>query len=84
MREYKVKVTSNHIKRGKKSSDTCNPVALAIMEETGLPGWIINYGRAVRFNSGDYAVLPGIVEKWLIHFNGGDKVNPTEFTLRVY
>lgn len=83
--KYTVKIEKSHIKRGRKNSDTCNPVALAILEATSLPGWIVRYGRAVRFNSGDYAVLPGFIEKWLIKFDseGESAVGPTEFILKV-
>ena len=81
----KIKVTSDHITRGRPLTGCLCPVALAVKEQTGAKYVRVglntaSIGKHVLDNI--VYVLPPEVEKFIFNFDGLRDVSPFEFELK--
>ena len=83
MSKITVNVTADHIQRGVRGADNCNPVALAIEEATGRACetsptqvvWPDSGGAFYR------ASLPADLYWWDLDYHTGGKVKPFSFEI---
>lgn len=82
-----ITVTKTDIKKGKKESTTCCPIALAVKRKLKKPQLIYVFRDEIRFgrqwgNNYDNDIdLPKSAVKFIDKFDDGEKVKPFSFTL---
>lgn len=80
----KIVVTNKEIKRGKRCSLTCCPIALAA-QKSGLRGVSVMSDHILYFISGIgymFFDLPMKAQSFIYNFDIGEKVKPFSFVLR--
>ena len=84
----KIRVTSKHIKAGKRGSDTSCPIALAV-KETVQKSCLPKFLRSMQINVGGdveigHLCMEGTnkMHQFIIDFDEGKKVKPFTFSLK--
>lgn len=75
-----IKVTQNHIDRGKPADSKCCPIALAVKETIGLPIEVGAYDFTI---CGEVFELPSLAYRFVRGFDRAWEVEPFEFNLEV-
>ena len=78
-----VTVTEDHIARGERGQCSSCPLALAVLDATGLTPSVSLRRVLIPGMSGDWIFLPDKAIRFRERFDDGKKVTPFSFTLEV-